>query len=354
MVKNQRHPLWSPLLLEWFRVHRRDLPWRQDMPRDPYKVWVSEIMLQQTKVEAVKPYYEHWLERFPTVASLAEASLEEVLKEWQGLGYYSRARNLHEAVKEVQAAYGGKVPDKKEDIVKLKGIGEYTANAILSIAYGQDEIAVDGNVLRVFARIYNIKDNILSGSVKKQITMLAQEQLRPHTGALMCEALMDFGAMVCIPQSPRCGECPIEAYCQARKAGTEKELPLRITRKKIPTEYWAVAVIRYQGKWLIHQRPDTGLLASMWEFPMAEGRGKAGRERAKQVLQAMGLVVSVENEPAAKLKHVFSHKIWQLTVYTGTVISGTLAEKEDWQWLSCSEYTAVPWAGPHGKLTAMV
>lgn len=350
-MSNTKH--WAPVLLEWFAAHRRDLPWRHDTPRDPYKVWVSEIMLQQTKVEAVRPYYEHWIERFPTVQSLAKASQDDVLKEWQGLGYYSRARNLHEAVKEVQASYGGRVPDTKEEILKLKGVGEYTAGAILSIAYGQDEVAVDGNVLRVFARLYNIQDNVLSGPVKKKITALAEEQLLPHTGAVMCEALMDFGAMICIPKSPRCEACPLQGYCQAYAAGTAKDLPLRITKKKVPTEYITVVMIQQQGKWLIHRRPAKGILASMWEFPNAVGRGKAGKEAVTQLVHDVGLTLQIENTVLTKVKHVFSHKIWQMTVYAGTVTAGTLLPKEDWQWLPCSEYTTVPWAGPHGKFTAL-
>lgn len=354
MTNQTNTPPWPQVLLDWFRVHRRDLPWRHDTPRDPYKVWVSEIMLQQTKVEAARPYYEHWIEEFPTVQSLAEASQDEVLKAWQGLGYYSRARNLHEAVQEVQAHYGGKVPDKKEDILKLKGVGEYTAGAILSIAYGQDEVAVDGNVLRVFARLYNIKDNVLAGPTKKKITALAQENLLPHTGAAMCEALMDFGAMVCIPKSPRCDECPLQTYCQAYAAGTAKELPVRLTKKHIPTEAVTVVVVEKGGKWLIHRRPATGLLASMWEFPNVVGKGKTGRDGVRQVLEDIGVTITVDDTAVGTLKQVFSHKIWNMTIYRGTVVASTFTKKEDWQWLPMRDYTTVPWAGPYGKITAMV
>lgn len=354
MEKQQEEPRWPAVLLQWFAAHRRDLPWRHDTPRDPYKVWVSEIMLQQTKVEAARPYYEHWLERFPTVQSLAAASQDEVLREWQGLGYYSRARNLHEAVQEVQAKYGGKVPDTKEDILKLKGVGEYTAGAILSIAYGQDEVAVDGNVLRVFARLYNIHDNVLAGPTKTKITALARENLLPHTGAAMCEALMDFGAMICIPKSPRCTECPLQDYCQAYAAGTTKELPVRLAKKKVPTEAVTVVVICKDGKWLIHRRPAKGMLASMWEFPNVLGSGKTGRHLVVELVQDVGLTITVKTAKIGTLKHVFSHKIWSMTIYEGKVMSGTLEKKEDWQWLPVSEYTSVPWAGPHGKITAMV
>lgn len=345
---------WAPVLLQWFRTHRRELPWRCGSRRDPYKVWVSEIMLQQTKVEAVRPYYDSWMDRFPDISALAEASQDEVLRQWQGLGYYSRARNLHAAVQEVQSVYGGSVPDTKKEILKLKGVGDYTAGAILSIAYGKPEVAVDGNVLRVFARLYRIGDNILSASVKQQITALAKAQIPADRAGDFNEALMDFGAMICIPKHPRCEACPLTAYCQARRAGMETELPVRLTKKHVPTENITVVTVTDAARWLIHRRPDKGLLASMWEFPNVIGSGEAGIRAVRDLLQRMGLTVSVKAAPIGTIKHVFSHKIWQMTMYEGTVVSGKLIEKEEWQWLPCQAYTTVPWAGPHGKITAMI
>ena len=342
---------WPAILLKWFAAHGRDLPWRSGAPRDPYKVWVSEIMLQQTKVEAVRPYYDSWMERFPDIPSLAAASQDDVLRQWQGLGYYSRARNLHEAVKEVAASYGGKVPDTKKDILALKGVGEYTAGAILSIAYGKEEIAVDGNVLRVFSRLYDIDGNVLSSPVKKKITELARRQIPQGQAGAFNEALMDFGAMICIPKSPHCGECPLADYCLARKAGREKELPLRVTKKNVPAEQVTVVVVSRDGKWLIHRRPPQGLLASMWEFPNVVGDG--GREGVRRLVQEAGVAVALEKDVLGSLKHVFSHKVWHMTIYEGRFIGGELIEKEDWQWLPRRRYADVPWAGPHGKITAM-
>lgn len=345
---------WAPLLLHWFASHRRDLPWRSEGPRDPYKVWVSEIMLQQTKVEAVRPYYESWMERFPDIPSLAAAQQDDVLRQWQGLGYYSRARNLHEAVCEVQAAYGGKVPDNKKDMLSLKGVGEYTAGAVLSIAYGKPVVAVDGNVLRVFARLYNIRDNVLSTKVKKKITALVQNQLPAENPGAFNEALMDFGAVVCIPKSPRCSECPLQDICLAKAVGVASDLPVRLTKKNVPTEDITVVVVSRGPFWLLHRRPDKGLLASMWEFPNAPGRDEEGRQSVQQLLKQENLLLSVESEPVGTLKHVFSHKIWHMTIYEGIVTAGTLKEKEDWQWLRRDRYATLPWAGPHGKITAMV
>jgi A/G-specific adenine glycosylase len=341
---------WSPALLEWFASHGRDLPWRQD--RDPYKVWVSEIMLQQTKVEAVKPYYDSWMDRFPTIQSLAQASQDDVLRQWQGLGYYSRAKNLHAAVCEVQTAYGGKVPSDRAAMLSLKGVGDYTAGAILSLAYGKPEAAVDGNVLRVFARIYNITDNILTSAVKKTVTALVLQQMPMDQPGRFNEALMDFGAMVCIPKHPRCHECPLTSWCQAKLHGVENDLPVRIVKKHTPTDEITVAVVEHRHAWLIHRRPEKGLLSSMWEFPNALGKGEEGRLRVQNLLAEEGLTVRLEEEPIGEIKHVFSHRKWHMVVYNCIVLKNSFQAKEDWQWLDRTRYTEVPWAGPHGKITA--
>ncbi|WP_289001160.1 A/G-specific adenine glycosylase [uncultured Megasphaera sp.] len=344
---------WAQLLLHWFYANRRDLPWRT-VPRDPYKVWVSEIMLQQTKVEAVRPYYESWMDRFPTVQALAAASEDDVLRQWQGLGYYSRARNLHDAVCEVQREYGGKVPDTLAGMRSLKGVGDYTAGAVLSIAYKKPVPAVDGNVLRIFARLYVIEDNILSAKVKKSVTALAAKQVPPDAPGDFNEALMDLGATVCIPKHPRCDTCPLQKRCGARALGKETELPVRLTRKHVPVEEITVVAVADGQRWLLHRRPSKGLLASMWEFPNAVGAGEAGLEAVQRLVQDLGLSVAIDDQPVGTLRHVFSHKIWQMTIYTAECTGGTLETKEDWQWLDRSCYTDVPWAGPHGKITAMV
>ncbi|MCI1823750.1 MAG: A/G-specific adenine glycosylase [Megasphaera sp.] len=348
--KHFDNKIWYPILLNWFSTHRRALPWREN--RTPYKVWVSEIMLQQTKVEAVRPYYDSWMERFPDIKSLAAASQDEVLRQWQGLGYYSRARNLHEAVCEVQSQYKGIVPDNKADILKLKGIGEYTAGAILSIAYGKPEAAVDGNVLRIFSRLYDIEENILSAAVKKKITGMVQEQLPPDTPGDFNEALMDLGASICIPKHPRCQVCPLISFCLAKAKGTEEHIPIRRVKKNIPIEEILAVVIEQNDSWLLHRRPDAGLLASMWEFPNVEGKGEEGRRKLQDVLADVGCRIDFEDTPQGTLRHVFSHKIWHMTVLKGHLVSGNLNTKEEWQWLPKDRYTEIPWAGPHGKITA--
>ena len=347
---------WTTLLMQWYDKNKRQLPWRRSSPRDPYKVWVSEIMLQQTRVEAVKDYYKNWMEHFPDIPTLAAASEDDVVRQWQGLGYYSRARNLHTAVREVMETYGGRVPETREEISKLKGIGDYTAGAILSMAYGKREAAVDGNVLRVFARIYNISENILSAKVKKQITELVkarQDALRPGD---FNEALMDLGATVCIPGQPRCEACPLVDVCLAKKAGKENEIPLRITKKDVPVEPITVFVVKAGDFYLLHQRSSKGLLAGMWEFPNCVGEGKQGREALKSLLAEKGILLTgavAMLKPVIQIKHVFSHKIWQMTVYNLSADENVVADSNipsDWRWVPTEEIADYNLAGPHNRI----
>ena len=341
---------WTPLLLEWYDKNKRELPWRTESPRDPYKVWVSEIMLQQTRVEAVKAYYTNWMEHFPTIPVLAAAEEDDVVRQWQGLGYYSRARNLHTAVREVMETYGGKIPETREEIRKLKGVGDYTAGAILSMAYGKRETAVDGNVLRVFARIYNIEENILSAKVKKEITELVKARQDPLRPGDFNEALMDLGSTVCIPGQPRCEACPLCNVCKAKAAGKENEIPLRVTKKEVPVEPITVFVVKARDFYLLHRRPDKGLLAGMWEFPNSIREGEQGKEALTENLAALGVRVQEVSGPVKQIRHVFSHKIWQMTVYEACVVEVVAAHTalpSGWRWVPLPELTDYNLAGPH-------
>ncbi len=384
---------WTPLLMYWFDTHKRDLPWRTESPRDPYKVWVSEIMLQQTRVEAVKAYYTNWMEHFPDIPSLAAAEEDEVVRQWQGLGYYSRARNLHTAVREVMETYGGKIPETREEIQKLKGIGDYTAGAILSMAYGKRETAVDGNVLRVFARIYNIEENILSAKEKKKITELVKARQDAERPGDFNEALMDLGATVCIPGQPRCEACPLADVCLAKKTGKETEIPLRITKKEVPVEPVTVFVVKRKqeepvqhpgdkrrGKegvpagaatlYLLHKRPAKGLLAGMWEFPNCVGEGERGKEALTAELSAIGVRAEEVSGPVKQIRHVFSHKIWNMNIYeaeaagthekesspeAGCALTKSAAELKavlpsGWRWVPVTELADYNLAGPHNRI----
>lgn len=346
---------WPQWLLNWFDKNRRDLPWRED--RTPYRVWVSEIMLQQTRVEAVRSYFENWMTLFPTPEALANASEEEVLKAWQGLGYYRRAKNLQIGVREVVTTYGGEVPRERKKLEALKGIGSYTAGAILSLAFNEREAAVDGNVLRIYARLYGVKENILGSVGKNKITRLVEDTLPLQRPGDFNEALMDFGSAVCIPKSPKCEECPLTKVCYAYQEGAMDTLPYREKKQVVPSIPLLVGLIEWNGSYLLHRRPDTGLLASMWEFPMVEtmAQDKALLEKAlaKEGIPIEGSL-TWEDNACTSLKHVFSHRKWHMTVFKGTLKLAqreALVLPENYRWVEKKAFSELPWAGPHGKLT---
>ena len=246
-------------LIGWFASEQRDLPWRKD--QDPYKVWVSEIMLQQTRVDTVIPYFNTFLKYFPTIEALANADEEKVLKAWEGLGYYSRVRNLQSAVREVHEKYNGKVPDSPVEISSLKGVGPYTAGAILSIAYGKPEPAVDGNVMRVLSRILLIWDDIAKSSSRKVFEEAVRELISHENPSFFNQALMELGALICTPTSPSCLLCPVREHCQAFHEGVQKELPIKTKKKKQRSVQLAAGIFTNEkGMILIRKRPDTGLL----------------------------------------------------------------------------------------------
>lgn len=252
-------------LLNWYGQNKRALPWRES--EDPYIVWVSEIMLQQTRVETVIPYFQRWMKRFPTIAELAQASEQDVLVIWEGLGYYRRARNLHRAAQIVLTEYDGKLPANVDLLRKLPGIGEYTAAAIASIAYGLDEAAIDGNIRRVLSRLYDVMDPIGTPDTERQLRSLAESLLPAGFAGDFNQALMDLGASICTSRNPRCAECPLHDFCQAYALDVVEDRPVINTRPKVPHYKVTAAVIQRDEKVLIAQRPFDGLLGGLWEFP---------------------------------------------------------------------------------------
>ncbi|MDF2960406.1 MAG: A/G-specific adenine glycosylase [Paenibacillus sp.] len=318
----------SSHLLNWYRRHRRDLPWRRSS--NPYYIWISEVMLQQTRVDTVIPYFHRFIERFPTMEALADAPEEDVLKLWEGLGYYSRARNLQGAIREVQERYGGTVPDTKEEISTLKGVGPYTAGAILSIAYNKPEPAVDGNVMRVLSRYFLIEEDIMKPSTRGIMEKLAKELIPEGAAGDFNQALMELGAMVCTPRSPHCLTCPVMEHCSARDAGMEEELPVKKKAKPPRPEYRVAAIIEGSGvnagKVLIRQRPQEGLLARMWELPHIEVplSYTAGEPSVQEAVPAsMTLLTDQLAEETIgvrpgrwfmRAEHTFSHIHWDMQV----------------------------------------
>lgn len=302
-------------LLAWYGQHARTLPWR-DEPT-PYRVWVSEIMLQQTRVDAVIPYFERFLAELPDLASLAAAQEPQLLKLWEGLGYYSRVRNLHRAAQVVMRDYGGVLPSEPEELQKLPGIGAYTAGAVASIAYGRPAPAVDGNVLRVAARLAASRENVSEPAVKRETEQKLKKIYPAGRAGDFTQALMELGALVCLPNgAPKCGECPLAGLCAARAQGIAEELPVKAAKKERRIEPRTVFLILRGSSVLIRKRPESGLLAGLWEFPSADGALTGAQ--AREWLAGQGFAPdALERLPAAK--HIFSHIEWRMTGYLAAV-----------------------------------
>lgn len=304
----------APALLEWFYRNHRILPFRTDP--SPYHVWVSEIMLQQTRVSAALPYYERFLAALPDIPALAACEEEKLHKLWEGLGYYSRVRNLQKAAKIVCAQYGGQLPADYDALRELPGIGDYTAGAIASISFGLPVPAVDGNVLRVFARLYDDARLITDPAVKKAFTARVMEHQPPEQAGDYNQALMELGALVCVPNgAPLCATCPLHDLCKARAAGTAPTLPRKAAPKARKVAPVTVALVESGGNFLIRQRPEKGLLAGLWEPLLWEGEALTPGELHEK-LTAMGLVCEAEAiAPLPEAKHIFSHIEWRMTQY---------------------------------------
>lgn len=296
-------------LLEWYDKGRRILPWREEPT--PYHVWLSEIMLQQTRVEAVKPYYDRFLHALPDIESLAEVDEEKLLKLWEGLGYYNRARNLKKAAQILVSEYGGQMPDDYEKIISLPGIGSYTAGAISSIAFGKTCPAVDGNVLRILSRLRADDRDILNANVKKSVEEDLADVMPLDRPGDFNQALMELGAVVCIPNgAPRCDVCPWKELCRARAEGRTGELPRKARKKTRSIEEKTILVIQDAERVALRKRPEKGLLAGMYEFPSMEGHCE--EERVLAYLRELGLSpLRIRELPPAR--HVFTHKEWHMT-----------------------------------------
>ncbi len=302
----------APALLAWFGQNARALPFRQDPT--PYHIWVSEIMLQQTRVAAALEHYRRFMEALPDIPALAACPDEELFKLWEGLGYYSRARNLKKAAQLVCGEYGGQLPASYEELQKLPGVGEYTAGAIASIAFGLSAPAVDGNVLRVFARLYNDGSNIADPATKRLFTRRVMEQQPAASPGPFNEALMELGALVCLPGgAPLCGECPLAEQCLAKAAGTQLELPVKTPPKARRVQPVTVLVVRSNGRCLLQKRPETGLLAGLWQPFLFEEALDEGEALAR--LKALNLAVNeaAPPRPLKAAKHIFSHVEWRMS-----------------------------------------
>ena len=298
-------------LLSWYPSHARLLPWREEPT--PYHVWVSEIMLQQTRVEAVKPFYARFMEALPNVQALAECETDRLLKLWEGLGYYNRVRNMQIAAQTIMSDYGGVIPADYEELLKLKGIGHYTAAAISSIAYNRPAAAVDGNVLRIIMRATEDESDIAKQSVKTKV----EEALRPvipqGRAGMFTQAMMELGATVCVPNGePMCGECPWRELCLSHAHGTTSRIPVKAKAKARRLEKKTVLIIRDGDRVLLQKRPDRGLLAGMYEFPYLEGY--SSEKKVLDFVKKQGLL-PIRIQKLQDAKHIFSHVEWQMRGY---------------------------------------
>jgi A/G-specific adenine glycosylase len=332
------------LLLNWYAENARDLPWRGRV--DPYAVWVSEVMLQQTRVDTVIPYFERWMSSFPTVTELAQASQRRVLSAWEGLGYYSRARNLHRAAQIVVDRYGGELPEDLNALMNLPGIGRYTAGAIASIAFDLDEPALDGNIRRVLARVFDLSIPARSREGENRLWELATEHLPAGSAGAYNQALMDLGATICKPRAPDCGHCPLARLCQARILGIQEERPVTMAKAAIPHHSAAAAVIRRNKKLLIAQRQADGLLGGMWEFPA--GKLKPGEDLVsglkRKIAEELNVTIQV-GEELGVFHHAYTHFRITLHAYRCTIQNGkepVNLEHQELKWVSVEELAEYP------------
>jgi len=322
-------------ILTWYALSQRNLPWRKT--RNPYYIWVSEVMLQQTQVETVIPYYKRFLSRFPTVQALASAPLDDVLKLWENMGYYARARHLHAAAKEIVGRLGGKVPNTWDDLMGLPGVGDYTAGAILSIAFAQPVPAIDANVRRVIARLFAIDQPLEKGRIQRRIAELTGRFLTKNDPGLFNQALMDLGASVCTPRKPDCAVCPVSRSCAANQRNLQDTLPVTKRRAPVPHNHVTAGIITdTRGRILVVRRPDKGLLGGLWKFPggLQEAEETLGGCLRRKVQEEVGIQIRV-GKPMTSVNHAYTHFRITLHAFQCTYQSGkaTPIGCTDWRWI---------------------
>ena len=340
-------------LLTWYDAHKRSMPWRDS--HNPYFIWLSEIMLQQTRVDQATPYFNRFIKRFPTVHDLAAASQQEVLSVWEGLGYYSRARYLHHASKTVVENFDGSVPDNWDEITQLKGIGPYTAAAVLSIAFQKPHAVVDGNVIRVLSRYFGIEDDVRRTATKNRIQELADGLLDQERPGDFNQAVMELGATICTPSNPDCETCPLSAGCVANQQVKTEEIPYKSPAKKVPHRDIGVGIlVNDKNEVLIALRPNDAMLGGLWEFP--GGKKEEGESIKETVVRELKEELGVEakvTEPFMKLKHAYSHFKITLHAYICTLVEGAPTPKtsQEIRWIAIDELDQVPFPKANRRLT---
>ena len=365
MWKEKKITSFREKLLAWYDANKRDLPWRRT--QDPYKIWISEIMLQQTRVDTVIPYYERFLDWFPTVADLAQAPEEKLLKAWEGLGYYSRVRNMQKAAQQIMENHGGVFPSSYEAISQLKGIGPYTAGAIASIAFGLPEPAVDGNVMRVLARLFEVDYDIGVPTNRKIFQAMMEILIDPVRPGDFNQALMDLGSDIESPVNPRPEESPVKDFSAAYQHGTMDRYPIKAPKKKpVPVYLTAFIIKDSQGRYLLEKNEREGLLSGFWHFPLIEVESLSENLGQLSLLDGQGhaevnpetlsfeqdydLVIDWQDRSYPIVQHVFSHRKWQVQIRYGLVKEGEQPTSESTVWLKPEEFSDYPFAKPQQKI----
>ena len=342
-------------LLRWYDLHKRDLPWRRRAD-DPYAQWVAEIMLQQTRVETVSKYYERFLRRFPSIGRLARADHEDVLKHWEGLGYYRRILHLHRAARMV-CENGGVIPDNAEALRALPGVGEYTAAAIASIAFDQPEAAVDGNVARVVARLFGITEDVRTTASKSRIGGLAQSLLPRDRPGEFNQAWMDLGSMVCTPKAPRCDACPLRAHCLAAENGDPECFPVReaARNQKPKAVSLVVAIFVREGKMLVRRRERGGLWSGLWEFPTVElPIGAQPVRYVRRLAREMGVIISERPSKVAEVRHRLTHRSLRFQVYGSSARPVDGRTTANTRWVNVRSFQRLPVSTAHRRIFSSV
>lgn len=341
-----------PALLAWWDAGHTPLPWRQT--KDPYAIWVAEVMLQQTQIATVIPYYQRWFARFPTIHHLASASVEEVLKVWEGLGYYSRARHLHAAAQLLVAERDGQLPNTVKGLLNLKGVGRYTAGAVASIAFARPEPILDGNIIRILTRLYDLPDDIHQTATKNKLWEIAATLVPATRPGDFNQALMELGQHICQPSAPQCPQCPLQNHCLANQRATQAIRPVRSPRPAIPHYQVAAGVIWNQDNhFLIAQRPPNGLLGGLWEFP--GGKQEAGESLPQTLQREIREELAIEIEVGRHLvtvKHAYTHFRITLHAYQARYVSGRVQHLgvADHTWVTLPQLTKYPFARTDRKI----
>lgn len=349
--------------IEWYELEKRNLPWRYN--KDPYRIWISEIMLQQTRVDTVVDYFYRFMEWFPDIESLANAPEEKLLKAWEGLGYYSRARNIQAAARQIMTEFNGEMPQTPEEIQTLKGIGPYTTGAISSIAFDLPEPAIDGNVMRVVSRLFCIEEDIAKASSRKVFDQAMRTIIDPKHPGEFNQAMMDLGSSICTPTTPECERCPIHSYCLSNQLGTQTNFPVK-TKKSKPKKlyYVAMAIDDGQGAFYLEQRPKEGLLASMWTFPLIEVTDTEYQQIKKNwekeatfahVAETMTIpeleeyAVVWQSRHLGEVTHLFSHLKWHILLFYGRSLK-SFDPKESGKWVKMTDFDTLVFPKPQMKL----